>query len=220
MRNLVLLLVLVNLGVLAWFSWIAPEPPAPRAYDGPRITLLRELEDDAAVLVAARTPEPSLAVIEARCVAIGPFTEADQAETARLTLVEAGFNPALSVSEDQVWDGYWVYVDRLASREAAANALAELAENGLSDAYIIPNSESGILISLGVYSDLSRAGALAERVGDLGFDATITERMRTAETRWLELELSDAESQALEFLQEPGRIRRLEQRGCENGDGG
>ena len=256
MRNLFLLLALINLGVLAWFSWIVPEPPPPENYDGPGITLLRE--QDAAGRVPARldaapdsrtgappesrpaptppvaTPPLAALVGEAgdlasaatdaapsapRCVAIGPFTEASQADTARATLVEAGFEPTLSVSEDEVWDGYWVYVGRLADRPAANAALGVLAENGLSDAYIIPNSDSGILISLGVYSDLSRAGTLADRVGDLGFDTTITERTRTAETRWLELRLSGEESEALELLQEPGRIRRLEQRGCA-GDAG
>lgn len=263
MRNFVLLLVLINLGALAWFRWVVPPPPAPAPWDGPGITLLRELEDDAAILLASRPPEfpptvtdaalapadesspapvesPSVPagvgtlaaeaadaaapaessmLAQARCVAIGPFTEVDQADAARTTLIEAGFDPALSVSEDQVWDGYWVFIGRLESRDAANAALARLAESGLSDAYVIPNSDSGILISLGVYSDISRAGALVGRVGSLGFDATITERTRTAETRWLELELSGEESRALELLQAPGRIRRLEQRGCQNDDG-
>ena len=61
---------------------------------------------------------------------------------------------------------------------------------------------------------LGRAGTQAERAGRFGLAATITERVRNEETRWIELELNGEESQALELLQEPGRISRLEQREC------
>ena len=68
--------------------------------------------------------------------------------------------------------------------------------------------------------DRKLAGVCAGVAEYFGFDTTITERTRTAETRWLELRLSGEESEALELLQEPGRIRRLEQRGCAGDDGG
>lgn len=259
MRNLVLLLVLLNLGVLAWFSWIEPAPEPTPAYDGPGITLLRELDADSPIVVASQstrvpspepsefpledpppdTPSPSLgtadplaapaegaAVVDqpdepaestassARCVAVGPFAEAAQAEAAVATLNGGGIPASLRVEQQEIWEGYWVYVAGLPSIERANAALAELAENGIADAYVIPNSDSGILISLGVFSDVTRAGSQAERAGRFGLAATITERIRTEETRWIELEMNGEESQALELLQEPGRISRLEQREC------
>ena len=54
----------------------------------------------------------------------------------------------------------------------------------------------------------------AERAGRFGLAATITERIRTEQVRWIELEFEGEESQALALLQEPGRISRLEQRDC------
>ena len=248
MRNLFLLLVLLNLGVLAWFSWIDPAPEPAANYDGPGITLLRELDADAPIVVASRTkivsdilssdfPEeqatpgdalpspgdttdlPAAAVDEpaassTRCVAVGPFAEAAQAEAAVATLNSAGIVASLRVEQLEIWEGYWVYVAGLPTIERANAALAELAANGITDAYVIPNSDSGILISLGVFSDVTRAGTQAERAGRFGLAATITERIRTEETRWIELEMDGAESQALQLLQEPGRISRLEQREC------
>ena len=116
MRNLFLLLVLMNLGVLAWVRWIDPAPAPIAAYDGPGITLLRELDPEAPIIAASRaqlgpdaptsesalddpsvdtlSPSPGgddlLAVTvnepveptasSVRCVAVGPFTEAAQAE--------------------------------------------------------------------------------------------------------------------------------------------
>lgn len=260
MRNLVLLLVLLNLGVLAWVRWIepAPETLAP-PYDGPGITLLRELDPDAPIVIASQTsrtpateasefpledppldtPSPSLeaadlpavsadgaaaldqtvepvesAATSVRCVAVGPFAEAAQAEAAVATLNGGGIPASLRVEQQEIWEGYWVYVGGLPSIERANAALAELAENGIADAYVIPNSDSGILISLGVFSDVTRAGSQAERAGRFGLAATITERIRTEETRWIELEMNGEESEALELLQQPGRISRLEQREC------
>ena len=250
MRNLFLLLVLMNLGVLAWVRWIDPAPAPIAAYDGPGITLLRELDPEAPIIAASRaqlgpdaptsesalddlsvdtlSPSPGgddlLAVTEnepveptassVRCVAVGPFTEAAQAEAAVANLNSGGIAASLRVEQQEVWEGFWVYVAGLPTIARANAALAELAENGIADAYVIPNSDSGILISLGVFSDITRAGTQAQRAGRFGLAATITERIRTEETRWIELEMNGEESQALELLQEPGRISRLEQREC------
>ena len=256
MRNLVLLLVLLNLGVLAWFSWVEPEPERPTGWSGAGITLLRELDADAPIVVASRSQlefsaassggaieDPALAALTApsdagdplaaaatgpagssepvapvasasSCVAIGPFAEAAPADAAVATLNEAGIAASLRVEQQEIWEGYWVYVAGLPSTERANATLAELAANGIADAYVIPSSDSGILISLGVFSDITRAGTQAQRAGRFGLAATITERIRTEETRWIELEMNGEESQALELLQEPGRISRLEQREC------
>jgi hypothetical protein len=253
-RNLFLLLVLLNLGVLAWVHWIepAPEQLSP-AYEGPGITLLRELDPDAPIVLASRTrletdavasdfpledpsleagsPSPALTetlavsggepiesfeaeASSARCVAVGPFSDAAQAEAAVATLNGGGIAATLRVEQQEIWEGYWVYVAGMPSIERANAALAELAANGIADAYVIPDSDSGILISLGVFSELTRAGTQAERAGRFGLSATITERIRTEEARWIELEMNGEESQALELLQQPGRISRLEQREC------
>jgi cell division septation protein DedD len=250
-RNLVLLLVLINLGVLAWFNWVVPEPEQATSYSGPGITLLRELDPDAPILAASRPQDsqraaaPGLAAEDpgfaaltssadgaapaadpgtepvpppADCVAIGPFADAAQADAALATVNDAGFQAALRVEQEEIWEGYWVYVGGLPSTERANAVLAELAANGIADAYVIPNSDSGILISLGVFSDITRAGTQAQRAGRFGLAATITERTRTVETRWLELRLSGEDAQALDLLQEPGRISRLEQRACRTAD--
>ena len=219
MRNFFLLLVLVNLGVLAWFSWVVPAPEAALSpsYSATGITLLRELEEDAAILVASRNepePPPEPAVPPANCVAIGPFAEAELADAALATVVAAGYPASLRIDQEEIWEGYWVYVGGLPNAERANAALAQLTANGIADAYVIPDSDSGVLISLGVFSDLARAGNQAEIAGRFGLAATISERVRTTETRWLELALSGEESQALDLLQEPGQISRLERREC------
>ncbi len=222
MRILILCLVLANLGFLAWVSWVAPAPEPPPHYEGPGITLLRELERDAAILaddvpaddVLADDTGAAGAPRAAACVAIGPFIAADALDAAVARFAAAGFEPLPVASEDEVWDGYWVYIEQIGTRAAADEILTGLASGGIEDAYTIPNSDRGILISLGVFSEISRAGAQAARVGELGYEATISERTRTAETTWLEL-AADGETDLLGLLREPGRISRLEQRDCQ-----
>jgi hypothetical protein len=220
-RNLFLLLVLLNLGLFAVARWVVPEPPAGR-YEGPSITLSSEVDPQGTIPAASdeaasaqdgnRDPETE------RCVAIGPFIEPADTDAAMAKLVDAGFEPSVLDAEGEVWDGYWVYLEQIESTQVARQMLSALSDAGVEDAYIIPNSDSGILISLGVYSDISRAGAQAERVGRLGYEATITDRHKTAQTQWLEITLRGETSAALDLLAAPGQISRLEQRACQSAE--
>lgn len=236
MRNVVLLLLLANFGVWAVFSWVIQEPAAQPPYDGPGITLLRELPRAQASDSEARFPAGSAQLanefgvnadgsaidaeqtaassLDGRCISIGPFLGQDEADAAMATLLDAGFEPGRTIREAEVWDGYWVYIDQLESTEAAREVEADLANNGLEDSYILPDSDSGILISLGVFSETTRAMNLAERVRDMGYEATIADSLTTRETHWLDIMLTNEESVALELLQAPGTISRLEQLAC------
>jgi len=274
MRHLVLVLVLANLGVLAVFAWFVDEPLPSPEYDGPGITLLRELDPNtpiarsvaavprvSAPLVAAESPNPAEsespadddrsvnesadesalpaapppessspelaaeAAIAAepveitgtafgRCVSIGPFPTEAVAESAFDTLVEAGFEPERTVREVEVWDGYWVYIAQVGDLAAARLVQAELAGDGLDDTQIVSTAGNGNLLSLGVFSEITRAGAQAERVNRIGYEATIADNLTTADTQWLDVTLTSEQSLALDMLQAPGQISRLELLDC------
>ena len=247
MRNLFLLLVLLNLGALAFFSWVIGEPEPSPAYDGAGIMLLRELDADAPIMrsnsratqaeVSDVVEEGSVAVDEtpveqlsnsidddtvdeatepqlSRCISIGPFAEPPEADAAMATLAEAGFDPSRSMREVEVWDGYWVYIEQIEDMAAARSIQADLAENGLEDTQIISALGRGNLLSLGVFSEITRAASQAERVNRIGYEATIADNMTTTETHWLNVMLSSEQSIAPESLQGPGRISRLELLSC------
>jgi hypothetical protein len=257
LRSLFLLLVLLNLGVLATFSWFVKAPEPRPDYEGPGITLLREVDpaslgapdalvdgsaepvpvsepaavgdseqagggevnadanaDDGEVPAVAETLVPAAQPGPDRCISIGPFTTDGEVDTAMQALKDAGFAPTLSTREAEVWDGYWVFIDRLEDQAAARQVAAELAENGISDTQVIPGSDRGTLLSIGVFSDIRRAGTQADRVRQIGYDATIANSMKTSSTQWLDVVLTSEESIALDLLQEPGRISRLQQVAC------
>jgi hypothetical protein len=228
LRSLVYALILANLGFWAWTAWFAPQPPEPSRFDGPGLTLLSEFTP-AEVPVEPETPPPAeTSVLDplagaaadaadeaevARCINVGPFIEPEAAESAQAALAATGVEVRTVIGEQEVGDGFWVYIGELADMDEARAVLGRIEEQGLDDAYIIQNSDSGILVSLGIYSDLARAGSLADRVSDVGFVPTVAERTRTDEVVWLEFEQAGDGTGTLDLLQQfAGEV--LEQRDC------
>ena len=132
--------------------------------------------------VAASPPSAvaGAAAAGAHCSSVGPFRELAQAATAAANLRAAGYQPTQRVAEGDIWIGYWVYIDAIASEAQANEILAKVRDAGVSDSYVIPNSDSGNLVSLGVFSEISGVSRRREQVRALGFDPKIVDRTRRA----------------------------------------
>jgi hypothetical protein len=238
MRNLFLVLVLTNLGFAAWHNWFAEEPREVR-YSGPEIAnilLPSELavspeelrpapqipdepvseQDDvpAPEQDDAPTTEAATSVAQA-CVSVGPFRELSQAATAAANLRTDGLDPVQRAVEGDIWVGYWVYIAAIPTIDEAEAILAKLKDSGIADSYVIPGSDTGNLISLGVFSEIARAGSRLSEVRELGYEATISDRTRRATVYWVDVLLDEGRALDFESLQPPGRIMRLEQRPCD-----
>ena len=230
MRNLVLVLVLINLGFAAWSAWYATPDSAGTAIRDSRATgivLVSELEAAARASSEERgpaapppRPPPIVAYVASdRCISVGPFQELAQASAAQASLRGAGFMPTQRVEDGDIWVGYWVYLTDIPTRAAADEILERLRENDISDSYIVPGGEEAQTISLGVFSEISRAGSVREQVRALGYEPTVVDRGRRATLYWIDVPASAGATIDLDALQPPGRINRLEQRACESGAG-
>lgn len=155
----------------------------------------------------------------AHCSSVGPFRELAQAATAAANLRAAGYQPTQRVAEGDIWIGYWVYIDAIASEAQANEILAKVRDAGVTDSYVIPNSDSGNLVSLGVFSEISGVSRRREQVRALGFDPKIVDRTRRATVYWVDIELTGDQALDFDSLQTPGRIIRLEQRKCDAATG-
>lgn len=238
MRNAFLALVLANLAFAAWQRWLdAPDQAPYIAPDVPTIELASERtaasdrgatevaseqggDEDAAVdtLAGALPPLPDqtpAASAPSRCVSVGPFRELAQAASAAANLRAGGHEPSQRAGEGDIWVGYWVYIDSIPSREAANEIVENLRQNGITDSYVIPESDSGSLVSLGVFSEIARAGGRREEARRLGYEPVISDRTRRGTVYWVDVMLEDEQALDLDLLQSPGRILRLEQRSCE-----
>jgi len=226
MRNLFLALVLVNLAFAAWHRWYAREPSGYSVVADrriPTITLVSELQapeadgvEDAAVPPEAASVQIPVSVDSTteRCISIGPFRELSQAAAAAGNLRTMGYEPNQRVAEGDIWVGYWVHLSAIPTRDRAEEILSELVTNGVSDSYIVPGNEDSQIISLGIFSETSRAGRRREDVRELGYEPAVVERSRRGTVYWVDVTMAADQTLDVEPLQAPGRISRLEQRDC------
>jgi len=164
---------------------------------------------------ASAAPTARDAAGVARCTSVGPFRDLAQAATAAATLRTSGYQPTQRVADGDIWIGYWIYIDAIPT-EAEANAiLAKVRGQGITESYVIPNSDSGNLVSLGVFGEIGNVTRRREQVRALGYDPKVVDRTRRGTVYWVDVALTADQTLDLDKLQTPGRIQRLEQRACE-----
>ncbi|MEO8466754.1 MAG: SPOR domain-containing protein [Gammaproteobacteria bacterium] len=201
----------------------APTPAAQTPKTSTPVAAALPAPPPAPVVVTPQVKETVVAVAPSsgegagRCTTIGPFRELSQAATAASTLRMSGFDPQQRVAEGDIWIGYWVYIQAIPSVDEANKILAKVRESGIADSYVIPNSDSGNLVSLGVFSEISGVSRRRDEVRALGFEPHVVDRTRRATVYWVEVMLRADQTIDFESLQPPGRIMRLEQRACGSG---
>jgi cell division septation protein DedD len=163
---------------------------------------------------AVASTDPTRADAGGRCTTIGPFRDLSQAATAAATLRAAGVEPEQRVAEGDIWIGYWVYIQAIPSLDDANRILAKVRESGIADSYVIPNSDSGNLVSLGVFSEISGVTRRRDEARALGFEPQVVDRTRRATVYWVDVTPRPDQVIDFESLQPPGRIMRLEQKPC------
>jgi hypothetical protein len=243
MRSACLLLILANVLYLIWSQAIDVQVnaldrvPARTAERPPRIVLAREAQiipEDAPVSneePSSDQPDSSSASASSAatvatngvqgfsCTSIGPFADLAEASEAQAALRTAGFSAQQRVEQGELWVGYWVSVQDLATREAADEAMQSLQSSGISDVYLMPGTDPGYTLSLGVFSDHQRAQRRADEARALGLDTRIEDRKRAGSVYWLDVEPAEpGQTIDLAVLQsDPGKIMRLEMRSCPEG---
>ena len=245
MRTLCLLLILANVLYFTWTQMLDAsvstldrrgakpvEPPV-------RIVLAREMLEanpeerevgaihevqPPAVEPLSTQPAPTTDAQTAHldslsCTSVGPFPDLPQASQAQAALRTAGFQPRQRMEQGEIWAGYWVSVQGLATREAADAALKTLAANGIGDVYVMPGSDPPNVLSLGVFSDYQRAQRRLDEVRAIGLTPRIDDRKRAGSVYWIDVDLQEP-GQVVDssiFQTDPGKITRLEMRACPAG---
>ncbi len=212
MRVLLILLLLVNLGYFAWATWIRePVPEAGGARrDAPRLVLGREAPPP--VPGATRPQRPG-----EHCLSLGPFGDLTDAARASTLLREHGLRPRQRAGEGTVWKGYWVSLEQLPDRPAAEGIIERLRRFGVGDAYVLPEEDNGITISLGLFSERQRALRRMDEVRALGLEPQLAERERSGTVYWIDVDVEPParlpDTTALD--DGSGRILRLAVQPCD-----
>lgn len=189
MRFVFFALLFVNLAYFAWSHWIdAPRPPPVNE----AIAHLPQLKMAGELPPAGRPPghgtQKTALNDTAGCWSVGPFVDTASSAQAAALLKAKGFDSRQRAEQGQVAVGYWVYVGRLASQAEADRALLTLERNGIRDALVMPETaDAGRRLSLGFYSERSRAERRAEKLRQAGLSAEIAESKLPDTLYWVEL---------------------------------
>lgn len=192
-RALLLLLLLMNLGVAAWWALrVEPvdTPAAPPRADGvPSLRLLSEVEATGTIADTpelAGPPEPEGGTPGERCRQIGPFlTQADlrRAMTALTPVVD---RIQFRESRAQANRGFWVFLPAQQTREQALATARQLSARGLRDYYVVTAGDRENTISLGLFRDRPNAETRRAEVERLGFEPQLQERIEEIPNYWIE----------------------------------
>jgi len=182
-------------------QWLAPgeaQMPVSPKVNAPPLELVRE---------ARAVPAGG-----GSCVTVGPFTTNELAARARRTLADSGYESLPREVETRDFDGYWVYLESPPTESGERRLLDRLKKGGITDAQAV--GELGERrISLGVFSDETRAAAQSERVAKLRLLPQIEERQKAGTAIWLDLTLK-SDSPPLEGQKFPAGDAELEFRAC------
>lgn len=210
MRWIAFFLLLLNLGLFAWY--MATPPPGDRsgiaskseAGQGQGLVLISEASPgslSAAEVVSV--PIPAATSQEQHCTLIGPFPQAYRGQDIVQRLGALQIQGALREIEMQGQMRYWVFLPPLSSRREAFNKLRELQAQGI-DSYVIPKGTLADGISFGIFSERARAELLTEELTSKSIGAKFREEPQIYLERWIVLMPGAAERLAAEFWQQLG----------------
>ena len=205
-RTAVIVLIFVNLVFMAWAHWIdVPlEPPVNQAAARlPRLVLASEAPArvptalkavPAAASPTSEAAAPTMTPAARRCMSVGPFNDLAQETHAAALLQERGFAPQQRTEDGDVRDGFWVYVGGIKSPADETRVLRALQDAGISDARAMAAADDGRRVSVGLFTDRSRAERRARVVEHLGFSPDIVERRRPGTLYWVDLDLGTSDA--------------------------
>lgn len=203
-RALIVLLVVLNLGVAAW--WFSrPEPAPPPLPEIPAgVTTLALVEEKAAptarAAIAAATPAATPAVLPPAsapppptvaapvaprvCFRVGPFAERAVAEQSRGRLDPTIGRAILREAQGAGASGYRVSLPPAATREAAMATAERIGAAGFDDFLVINQGEETNGIALGRYRNREGAERRQSQLVAAGFPARIHAIGEEGPSRW------------------------------------
>lgn len=187
-RACAVLLLSMNLGVAAWWTWHPTANVLPAPATDPGVAALVMLSESEAPL-PVRDPEPgaNAASQYSQCLSLGPFTTpADLRKAMNLLTPQVGRIQFREVAAVAV-RGYRVYLPAAGNRAQALATARALAEHGINDYYVVTAGDQQDTISLGIFRDLVNARARHDAIAALGYEPTIDARTEQQPQWWVDI---------------------------------
>ncbi len=158
MRALVLLLILVNLGLLAYFNRERFLPSVPQSQfteiNPEKITVLNQQQIEAMPKKAATSAPPpaTISTIAKTCMEWGVFSDTNLA-AAQSELSQLSLQATVKSETSQDAKRFWIYKPPLKNSQEALAKAAELKALGIEDIFVVQEPKWKNAISFGVFQD-------------------------------------------------------------------
>lgn len=180
LRALLVMLVVLNAGVAAWWALRAPPQAFAPAVDVPRGVPTLELVPGEGAAAPAAVPQP------AACYRYGPFRVARAFEAARTAIAREVLWTA-TARELATPPRGWRVVLPQATREQAVATAARIGAAGFSDYLVMPATGADAnAIALGRYGSEAAARERVRTLAAAGF-AAVAEPVGAREVLWLDV---------------------------------
>jgi hypothetical protein len=216
-RRLFFALVFLNLAYFAWAHFLAAPPAAASSASTSHLPTVKLVEE----IPPAQRPDASVKKTVAdesaatTCVSVGPFGDVDNSAKAAAVLKAKGFDPKQRAEAGESSAGFWVFVGGLTSQAETDQALVNIERNGFKDAILMPASGDGPRrISLGLFSERSRADKRAQEARSHGFKADVTERKLPTAIYWVDVPTPPGTNIPLQDLFAEGMNSRVGVQAC------
>lgn len=174
LRALIVLLVVVNLGVAAWWATRAPPPtpmPAGQPAGVPRLQLLREAPPRPVRSVPA--PVVATPVVPTQCHRFGPYASPAALRRAYARVLPQVLRAGSREVATGTASGWRVFMPPLASRAEAQATVDRLTAAGIDDLMLVPDGAEANAIALGRYSSEAGARRRQAALAESGFAAQV-----------------------------------------------
>lgn len=196
-RALIVLLIVLNLGVAAWWALRpAPHVAADNALAGvPQLQLASERPSPPAVRAVVAPPSPATPTPAAdiakkedapQCFRFGPFADAAAAEAAAATL-RGSVRKATARSVTSGGKDWTVWLPPLADKAAAEAKSQEIANAGVKDYYVVAQGAQANAIMLGRYGSEANAQRRIAELRGKGIEAQVQAPTDAVSQSWVDI---------------------------------
>ncbi|MFZ2236161.1 MAG: SPOR domain-containing protein [Dokdonella sp.] len=187
-RVIVLLLLVLNIGALAWIASTYRDAPTvtrtENANGVPSLVLLSER--DAIGPIPELLKDPASAQADDVCTSIGPFSNRSAVRSAIIALTPLTRRIQFREGQLERSRGWWVFLPTFPDRNSALASAREMSERGVKDYYVITAGDQQNTVSLGLFRDRDNAEKRQRELAALGVQAEIGERTELDPGFWID----------------------------------
>lgn len=187
-RVVVLLLLVLNIGALAWIASTYRDQPtvtqSGNANGVASLVLLSERDTAGPISEIAKTPDSSQA--DDACVSIGPFSNRSSVRSVITALTPLTRRIQFREGQLERSRGWWVFLPTFPDRDSALATARQLSQRGVKDYYVITAGDQQNTVSLGLFRERNNADSRQRELAALGVEAEIGERTEVDPGFWID----------------------------------